>query len=103
MILSQQRLFQCGHFKWGKKERSTVSPELTLAHAEVRHRFQYSLLQGNKAWVSETVGFYGNGAQDWVNVKKKKEKKGLFLSITTGVFWVRHMLGLMFYTQIFFL
>lgn len=81
----------------GKTALSTFTPEHTHTHThactctDVRQHFHCNLLQGNKTWVSETVGFYGNRVQDWVNAE---EKKGLFLSIVMGVFW--HMAGPVF-------
>lgn len=81
----------------GKTALSTFTPEHTHTHThactctDVRQHFHCNILQGNKTWVSETVGFYGNRVQDWVNAE---EKKGLFLSIVMGVFW--HMAGPVF-------
>lgn len=47
----------------GENEPLTVSPEL---------RGETSFLIQPPSGVSETVGFYGNTAHDWVNVDKKK-------------------------------
>lgn len=83
--------YECFHGKNSTLNIYTRTHTHACTCTEVRQDFYCSLLQGNKTWVSETVGFYGNRVQDWVNAE---EKKGLFLSIVMGVFW--HMAGPVF-------